>query len=169
MKNVHVIAGVAENFVIGKDGLLPWSIPEDWRYFLDQTKGGVLIMGRKAFEEMVHLGEVRSDRSFIVVSRDKSLTQQGAARVASSLDEALAAARELPGTVWICGGQRIYEEGLARADRLYVTRVHAVVQGDTYFPDWREAFTELIAERPSQDEHYRYTFQVLARRGEPAA
>ena len=78
---------------------------------------------------------------------------------------ALGAAETLPGEIYICGGQRVYEEAivLPQARRLYVTLVHARVPGDRFFPDWTTRFTREVARRESADANWRYTFLTLER------
>lgn len=159
-KPVNMIVACSENRVIGKDGGLPWSIPEDFNYFLDKTLGQISIMGRAAFEELDGLGEVTGKRTLVVVSRNKGLARPGV-HVAASVQQAINLAQELEGEIWIGGGQGVYEEALPLTDRLYLTLVHAEVEGDRYFPEWRNLFTQVVSECPSSDSNYRYTFYVL--------
>lgn len=162
MVDIRMIVACSENRVIGRDGRLPWRLPEDLRYFFTQTEGGALIVGRKVFQELDGFGKVDSARHFVVVSRDDALAQDGV-EVVRSLPEAITAAEATGRPVWICGGQRIYEEGLAWTDRLFLTLVHAHVEGDTFFPPWKDAFPEVVSARRSEDKGFRYTFMELAR------
>ena len=83
---------------------------------------------------------------------------------AASLTEALTLAQSLRGDIFLCGGQRVYEEGLAHGDVLHLTLVHTTIDdGDTFFPDWRKHFTRETARRESRDDRWRYTFLTLAR------
>lgn len=84
-------------------------------------------------------------------------------RVASSVQDALAIAQSLPGRIMICGGQRIYEETLPIADRILLTLVHAVIEGDTWFPEWRNLPWRETWKRSGADQNYRYTFSILER------
>lgn len=153
----------ALNRVIGKGGRLPWSIKEDWDYFLNNTKGGVVVLGRICWEELCAMREVKTDRQYIVVSRTKNFSGENIT-TADSLEKALERGKSMGLPIWICGGQKIYEEALPFADRLYLTLVNAEVDGDTYFPDWREQFTEIVSMRESGDANWTYTFFVLKRR-----
>lgn len=165
-KLLHVIVACAENRVIGRNGKLPWRIPEDLEFFHAETAGQICVLGRICYETWPR---VREDaRRPIVITRNRALEQPGV-HVASSLPEALAIAETLPGELYICGGQRIYEETFALAEkehrplRLHLTLVHADVPGDTFFPEWRHLDWRELARRESADANYRYTFFTLER------
>ena len=102
----------------------------------------------------------------MIVSRQRELARPGVA-VAPSLSAALEIAETLPGEIYICGGQKIYEETLAlpasRALRLYLTLLHAEIPGDRFFPDWRQQRWTEISRRESADKNFRYTFLALDR------
>ena len=190
-KLLNLIVACAENRVIGRDGKLPWRIPEDLKFFHDETAGQICVLGRVCYESWPR---VRLDGRRPVVltsrplahvcgyagngnapeanqpSRIEPRSHEGD-RVESdpiavrSLTEALAVAEELPGEVYICGGERIYAETLAlsRPMRLHLTLIHASISGDTYFPEWRNLAWREVARRESSDPNYRYTFYVLER------
>ena len=151
----------SENQIIGKDGGLPWSIPEDTAYFRNMVKGGIVIEGRRCFEES---GEGFPESDTIVLSRDPLFNPRGVL-TAVSLPLALELAQGLEGKgpIWICGGEEIYKESLPLSDKLYLTIVHAEVEGDTSFPEWRDHFPIELERRESSDENYRYTFFVLGK------
>lgn len=159
-KLLHLQVACAENRVIGRDGKLPWSIPEDLAFFHAQTAGQIVVLGRVCFETWPRVG--LDGRRPVVITRDRSLAAAGV-HVAGSLDAALAIAEALPGEVHLCGGERIYAEALAlsRPLRLHLTLVHASVPGDTYFPEWRHLPWRETARRESADANYRYTFFTL--------
>lgn len=161
-KLLHVIVACAENRVIGRNGRLPWRIPEDLQFFHDQTAGQICVLGRVCYQTWPR---VRLDgRRPIVITRDRTLAQPGVI-VASSLNDALTQAEALPGEIYICGGQRVYEETLAlqRPLRLHLTIIHAQVPGDTFFPEWRHLTWRETARREGSDANYRYTFLTLER------
>lgn len=178
-KTLHLIVACAENRVIGRDGKLPWRIPEDLKYFHDETAGQICVLGRICYETWprVHADQRRpivltsrplADlRPVAAVSAPASGVAPHPPLRARSVPEALALAETLPGGVYICGGQRIYEEtfALAAAERLplrlQLTLVHAEVPGDTYFPEWRHLRWREISRRESADANYRYTFSTL--------
>lgn len=163
---VSVIAAVARNGVIGRDGDVPWRIPSDMESFVTITMGKPLIMGRKTWESLP--GGALRGRTNIVVTRRRDYEADGAT-VVHSPAEALEAAREAAGPggeVVVAGGSAIYEALLPQADRMYLSRVEAEVEGDTRFPevDWSE--WEAIHELPvdEEDDEHPYTFRVLRRK-----
>jgi dihydrofolate reductase len=161
MRSFSLIVSCSENRVIGRDGRLPWRIAEDFEFFLRMTEGQVLVMGRVCFDSWP--GAVRDGRRPVVVtSRPLSAP---AAMAASSLEDALHLADGLAGDIFICGGQRIYEETISRpeANRLYLTLVHAAVSGDRFFPEWKSEFPREQARRDSADANWRYSFLTLGR------
>ncbi len=163
-KPLHLIAACAENRVIGRDGRLPWSIPEDMAFLHAQTRGQIVILGRICFETWP--AAAREGRRAIILTRDRSLAGENTS-VVSSLAEALTQAETLVGDVYVCGGQRIFEEAIAlpQAQYLHLTLVHAEVEGDRRFPEWRNRFTRVVSRRESADAHWRYTFLTLEREG----
>lgn len=159
-KLLHLQVACAENRVIGRDGKLPWRIPEDLKFFHDQTAGQIVVLGRVCFETWPR---VKLDgRRPVVVTRNVTLAVDGV-RAAPSLQEALDLAEDLPGDIHICGGERIYAEALAlpRPMRLHLTLVHADVPGDTFMPEWRNYRWRELDRRDSADPNYRYTFFTL--------
>ena len=161
-KPVNLIVACAENRVIGRAGSLPWRIAEDWDFFRRQTAGQIVILGRLSFLAWQSIGA--DPRHAIVVTRDTSLARPGV-QTAPTLAAALALAESLPGEIYLCGGERLYAEGirLPAAQRLYLTLVHAQPEGDRHFPDWRKAFPRVVAQRESHNAQLRYTFYVLER------
>ena len=132
---IAMIWAMAENRVIGRDNKLPWHLPNDLKYFKRLTTGKPVIMGRKTYDS---IGKPLPNRINIVITRDPNFTVEGVKAV-HSLQSALELADAeclISGAeeVIIMGGAQIYEQGLAIADRLYVTLVHAEVDGDATFP-----------------------------------
>ena len=162
MKLLHLQVACAENRVIGRGGRLPWRIPEDYRFFENQTAGQIVVLGRICFESWSRAN--LDGRRPIVVTSNPALAKDGV-RVATSLRSALEIAETLPGEIHVCGGERIYAETLAldRPLRLHLTLVHANVDGDTYFPEWRHLNWRELDRRESADANFRYTFFTLQR------
>ena len=156
---LKVIVACGRNRVMGRNGHLPWRIREDWEDLLEKTKTGTLVMGRRCFAEM---GRAVADRQVIGLSRDPEISFPGA-RKAGSLAEALSLAEGDCGDIWICGGRSIYEEALPQADRLYLTLIDAVFEGDVFFPDWSDIFTRELSRHESVGSGYRLTFLELAK------
>ena len=151
---ITLIAAMAENRVIARDGDLPWRLPKDLARFKKVTLGHAVIMGRKTMDT---LPAPLSGRHCIVMTRETGWTAPGVA-VAHSLDEALAMAREVDTgkpRIYIAGGGEIYREALPLAAELDITRVRSVIEGDTYFPAIVEAewVLESAEEHPADDRH----------------
>lgn len=161
-KSASIIVACAENRTIGRDGRLPWRIAEDWDFLRRQTAGQIVILGRVSFGAWKSL--LDAGRRAIVVTRDDTLAGERV-QVARSLGAALALAEDLPGEIYIAGGERIFAEAIARPEvtRLYLTLVHAEPAGDRHFPEWRTAFPRIVSERHGADAQYRYTFFTLER------
>ena len=161
-KLLHLIVACAANRVIGRDGKLPWRIPEDLAYFHAETAGQTCVLGRVCFETWPRA--TLDGRQPVVISRNRTLERPGV-RVADSLATALVLADSLPGEIMICGGERIYAEtlALARPMRLHLTLIHADVPGDTFMPEWRHLPWRELSRRDSADANFRYTLSVLER------
>jgi dihydrofolate reductase len=141
-----VIVAVSDNGVIGRDGDLPWRLPEDLRHFKRTTLGHAVVMGRATWES---IGFPLPKRRNIVLTRNREYVAEGA-EVAHSLEEALVLARETDPEPFVIGGATLYAEALPIATRLEITEVHRDVEGDTSFPEFdRAAFTEV--KRSSHD------------------
>lgn len=155
-----LIAAFAQNRIIGRDGRIPWDIPEEKHRFRDLTMGHVIVMGRRTYEE---IGVPLPGRETIVVSKTKNFDAPHCVTV-PSLGAALehAAGRD----VFICGGARLYQEALPLADVLYLTEIHSAYAGDTQFPQWDEKAYSCVE---SQEVHgaIPYTFVTLRRRAMP--
>jgi dihydrofolate reductase len=158
---VSLIAAVAANGVIGLGNDLPWHLPADLRRFKRLTMGHHLIMGRRTFDS---LGRPLPGRTIVVISRSPRSDSAGI-RWAGSLAEALEIAAG-DDEVFIAGGAEIYREALERADRFYLTKIHAEIEGDVIFPDFDESLWRVNDEEhhPADERHaYPFTFVVLER------
>ncbi len=162
---IALIVAVAENGVIGRDGKLPWRIPDDMKWFRERTAGRPLIMGRKTWESFPK--RPLPGRTNIVITRDASYQAEGAV-VVTSLAAALdVAAGEAPAEIMVIGGAEIYRAALPFARRIYLTSVHGEIEGDTLFPPIdRESWHEtIIGVYPSSAERaIGYSFIILDKR-----
>lgn len=162
---VSLIVAMAQNGVIGRDKTLPWRLPEDLRRFKAITMGKPILMGRKTFES---IGKPLPGRTNIVLTRDPQWRAEGVL-VVHSVDGALRAAGDSPELV-VIGGAEIYRLVMPFARRIYMTHVHADVDGDTYFPDfdpiqWVDAECTSL---PADERHaYAVTFVTLERKTKP--
>ena len=153
--SINLIVAASENNVIGKDGDLPWNLPDDLQYFKDMTKGHPIIMGRKNFES---IGRVLPGRHNIIITRQPAYTAEGCT-ITSSLEEAVNIAKQdAMEDVFIIGGGQIYAQALPIADRVYLTRVHAVIDGDVLFPELDGEWKEVSAVHHDADEKHDYAF-----------
>ena len=165
--SVSLIAAVARNNVIGRDGTIPWRIPSDLAFFKRTTLGKPIVMGRKQFQSV---GRPLPKRTNIVISRESGFQPDGVI-VISSLEAALEHAASIAGTdggdeVMVIGGGEIYAQCMPLADRLYISHVDADVEGDVYFPVidpgvWKPA--SAIEAQPSPDDQYSYRIEIYWR------
>jgi len=154
--HVSIIVALDEAGTIGRDGTLPWRLPEDLKYFRRLTLGKTVLMGRKTWES---LGKPLEGRRNWVLSRDPAFHPAGA-EVFASLDQALAAHRD--GELVVIGGAEIYRQALPLAGTLHLTRVHARVEGDTRFPEWPvEQFRQTAKVDHPADERHAHAFSFI--------
>jgi dihydrofolate reductase len=154
---ISIIAALAANGVIGRNNQIPWRLSADLKRFKALTMGHHLIVGRKTFES---IGRVLPGRKMVVITRDTSYSAEGIS-VAHSLEEALRVAHE-DDHAFIGGGSEIYAQALHLADRLYLTRVHAEVDGDAVFPEFDEVTWSLVdTEHFENDDKNEFPFSFL--------
>ncbi|RXK56605.1 dihydrofolate reductase [Oleiharenicola lentus] len=181
---IELIVACSENRIIGRAGRLPFDIPEDKKWFHDQTANQTVVLGRICFEtwprvmrdgrhpvvissQPAHIQKITAQKAASAPGADSNLqaarVPAGEPSIAANVSDALALAQKLPGRIMVCGGQRIYEETLPLADRILLTLVHAQVEGDTWFPEWRHIAWRESWKREGADTNYRYTFSILER------
>ena len=162
--NIALVVAASENNVIGKNNQLLWRLPNDMKFFKNTTWGMPVIMGRKTFDS---LGKPLAGRTNIVITRQENWQAPGT-QIVKTLEDALAAAADTDAKeAFVIGGGEIYKLALPLAQRIYLTRVHTTVEGDTYFPVIDEKDWELLSrlDFPADDKHaYSYSFLVLQRR-----
>ncbi|MCB0650102.1 MAG: dihydrofolate reductase [Saprospiraceae bacterium] len=162
---VSAIVAVAENGVIGRDNDIPWRLSNDLKYFKRTTLDHHIIMGRNNF---LSIGRPLPQRTNIIITRNLFYAVDGCL-IAHSVEEALGIAFENgEEDAFIIGGAMIYELSMPYWDRLYLTRVHAEVEGDVFFPKLDMDEWELVSsENHHADEknEYDYTFLVYERKG----
>jgi dihydrofolate reductase len=166
---LSLIAAASENNVIGKDGGLPWHLPAEMRYLRETTRGKPAIMGRKTYESILKIGRAPlPGRHNIIVSRQPGMRYEGA-DVVASVEEAVEMARQdAVEEAFVWGGEQIYSAALPLADRIYLTRVHTVIEdGEACFPEfdlmeWEEIRKE---DYPANAENpIAYTIHVFQRK-----
>lgn len=158
---VSVIVAASANNVIGVDGGLPWRLPEDLRRFKELTMGKPMIMGRLTYES---IGKALPGRRSIILTRQVDY-QAKDCDVVTSVDAAIAAAGDAA-ELMVIGGGKVYEQLLPMSDRVYLTRVHTAIDGDTFFPEldpieWRSISKEEFP--ATADRQYGFTVETLER------
>ena len=161
---VSLVVAAAKNNVIGRDGELPWHLPDDLRHFKRLTTGKPIIMGRRTFES---IGRPLPDRHNIVMTRDPDYAAAGC-DVVTSVSDALKLAGD-DTEVMVIGGGQVYRDFLPRADRIYLTRVQAEIDGDTYFPEIDASEWQLVSsEHHDADDKHAYAFEMMVFERRPA-
>ncbi|SFC49369.1 dihydrofolate reductase [Parapedobacter composti] len=160
-----IIVAAAENNAIGKDNRLLWHLPNDLKFFKQTTTGHSVIMGRKTYESM---GRPLPNRRNIIITRQPDYHVEGG-EVVHSLDAAfeLCAGED---EAFVIGGGEIYRQALPLVNRIYLTRVHTRVDGDSYFPEFSGNGWTLVgaAYHVADARHaYGYTFEVYERKQQP--
>ena len=161
---VGLIVACARNGVIGRDGDLPWRLPDDMRHFMRTTRGHAVVMGRRTYES---LPEPLEDRVTIVVSTRFTPPPEAEDRVlvARDFDSAIVLGRRETGrlgrgVLWIAGGERVYREAMPHADLIVRTLVDADISGDTRFPEMDDSWALDRREAHEPDDRHRYGFTI---------
>jgi dihydrofolate reductase len=167
-KRLSIIAAVAANGVIGRGNGLPWHLAGDLKWFKALTLGHHMIMGRRTFDSV---GKPLPGRTTVVITRDATYQPPAGVVVVATIDDAIgvAAHDEEP---FICGGGEIYRQTLHRATRMYITQVHADIEGDTTFPEFDDVNEWKLVDREDfeADAKNDYAFSFLTYdRAAPAA
>ncbi len=161
---VSLIVAMTDNGVIGHGGDMPWHLASDLRRFKMLTMGHHMVMGRKTFES---IGRLLPGRTTVILSRNPDLHVPGAI-VVNDLRAALKLAKQDP-EVFVTGGGEIYRLALPLAGRMYITRVHTTIEGDTWFPaiDWsRWQLTGSEQGHADAQNDFDFTFEIHDRLGQ---
>jgi dihydrofolate reductase len=160
---VSVIAAVARGGVIGRDGGIPWRLPEDMGRFRELTVGHAVVMGRRTWESLPDRFRPLPGRTNVVVTRNRDWSARGAHR-AGSVEEALDLLDSEP-QVFVIGGGEIYTAALPFVDELLLTELDADIAGDTTFPSWdREEFEEIERDERVAEDGTPFAFVRYVRR-----
>lgn len=149
---INIIAAVSSNGIIGASGRIPWDIPADMAHFKELTTGGAVIMGRYTYES---IGRPLPERFNIVVSRKSSYSGDELATV-PDIELAIKLAKKERSEIFLCGGERIYSEGIRYAQRLYLTLLDDEYCGDAYFPEFDHS--EFRLTKIQRDNENKLTF-----------
>lgn len=155
---ISLIVAMDQHRLIGKDNQLPWHIPQDLAYFKKVTMNHKIIMGRKTFES---IGRPLPGRENIILTRDKTYTQEGCT-ILHSIDEIIGMSTHSDEELFVIGGAEIFKEILPVSDRLYITKIDHVFEGDTYFPNINETeWKKVSVEKGIKDEKNPYDYQFV--------
>lgn len=157
---LSIIVALSTNNVIGRGNRLPWHMPADLKHFKALTMGHHLLMGRKTFLEV---GKPLPGRINVVITRDPHFVPEGVA-ISRSIDEAInkaEAAGDLE--IFLAGGGEIFRQTIHRANRMYLTRIHTDIEGDTFFPEFDDVneWKLIDAEHFEADEKNLYPYSFL--------
>ena len=165
MLRVHLIFARAANGVIGRDGTLPWHLPEDMAHFKRTTAGCPVIMGRKTWDSLPPKFRPLPRRTNVVVTRQENWSETGA-QPARSLAEALSFCEQLvpaASDVWVIGGAQIYVQALPLADTAVITEINTPFEGDAFAPTFGPEWTETARESHVAANGLPYSFVTLER------
>ena len=162
---ISLVVAASENNVIGKNNQLLWHLPKDMKFFKNVTWAMPVVMGRKTFESMG--SKPLSGRKNIVITRQPGW-KAGGVSVVNSVDAAIALASELNyKEIFVIGGGEIYMIAFQKANKIYMTRVHADLEGDTYFPvieknDW--TLVSNVDNAADEKHDYAFSFQLWGKK-----
>ena len=156
---ISLIVAMDKNRLIGANNRLPWRLPDDMKWFVEQTMGKPVVMGRKTYDSIPPKFKPLNGRKNIIITRNPTYQAEGCA-VVYSLEEAIQAAGDVPEII-IGGGTQIYKLSLPLANRIYLTQVDGEFEGDAYFPNlemgqWRETYTEVHAADKRHSHAFRW-------------
>lgn len=162
--NISLIVAASKNNAIGKNNQLLWHLPNDMKFFKQTTWALPIVMGRKTFESFG--GKALNGRLNIVITNQKDYKAVGAVIVNSIQDAIFVAQQHQYKEIMIIGGGEIYKQALPNANKVYLTRVDTIIDGDTFFEmnedDWQLSFAE---KKATDEKHpYNYTFETWIRK-----
>lgn len=155
-RSISLVVAMDAGGLIGRDGRLPWRLPEDLKHFKRTTLGHTVLMGRKTWDSLL---KPLPERDNWVLTRDAAFDAPGC-RVFHHLDDALA----VPGSgeLMVIGGAELYAQTLLLARRMYLTEVHARLAGDAWFPPWdRSQWREVARTDHAADEQHAHAFSIV--------
>ncbi|MET1254896.1 type 3 dihydrofolate reductase [Aliikangiella maris] len=154
---ISLVAAMANNRVIGKDNQMPWHLPADLKHFKNTTMHKPIIMGRKTFES---IGKALPGRQNIVITRQTDYIAENCTLV-GSLEAAIKCVQSVE-EIMIIGGGNLYAQALPMANRLYLTLIDLVVDGDTQFPAYEHLDLTVIQQQSfTADEKNPYDYQFI--------
>ena len=159
---ITLIAAAAENNALGKNNDLIWHLPDDFKRFKAITSGHYIIMGRKTFESFP---KPLPNRTHVIITRQKNYNPENCI-VVTSLEKAIEICPK-DEDVFVIGGGEIYQQSIAIADKIELTRVHSTFEADTFFPEIDTTIWELVQEEfhPKDEKHlFNFSFQTYLKK-----
>lgn len=160
---ISLVVAAANNNAIGKEGKMPWHLPNDLKHFKNITWGMPVVMGRKTFES---LGKPLPGRKNIVITRQKEWEADGSVKAANIKDALFIAQQADANEIMVIGGGEIFKALLSRAEKIYMTRVEAAPEADTFFPEIDPEKWHLMSQQNYEADEknaYNYSFQTWER------
>jgi dihydrofolate reductase len=159
---VSLIAALSKNRTIGKHNTLPWSLPDDSRYFMQTTRGHYVLLGRRNYDSLPEKYKPLPNRVNVVITRQTALDAPGCL-VVDSMEKAFETARSGGETeAFVIGGAEIYKLALPTANKLYLTEIDGVVEGDIFFPEFnRSEWREVSRVHHPDDERHVFAFDFV--------
>lgn len=159
---VSAIAAVSKNGVIGRNNDLPWKLPDDMRFFMETTKGHHVVMGRKNYDSLKGKFKPLPERTNVIITRQKDFKAPGCF-VVHEISESLEIARKNgEQECFIIGGAEIYALAMPFTNRLYLTEIDAIVEGDTFFPSVdRSEWKETARKHHAADDRHAFAFDFV--------
>lgn len=159
MAEIIIIAALAKNNVIGKDGRIPWHIRDDFQHFKELTMGYPVIMGRKTYESLPETARPLPGRENIVITANQDYIPENGVVLKYSLEDALGYCKEKE-KAYIIGGAGVYAQGMRYADKLELTFIDKEYDGDTFFPEIDYSIWDLI----NKEDHEGFSFNTFVRK-----
>jgi dihydrofolate reductase len=159
---ISLIAALSKNRVIGRNNDLPWKLPDDMKYFMETTTGSSVIMGRKNYDSLPPKFKPLPKRTNIVVTRQKNFKAPGCQVVHSFYDAVIVAKQTGDQEVFNIGGADLFKLGMNVTNRMYLTEIDAVVDGDVFFPEFdKSAWKETSRRHHPADERHVFAFDFV--------
>lgn len=159
---ISTIAAMSSNRVIGRDNDLPWHLPDDFKFFQQTTKGHHIIMGRKNWESLPPKFQPLPNRTNLVITRQSGYVAEGATIIQTLEEGQSIAAKNGEDELFIIGGGEIYRMGLSISNRIYLTEIDGVFDGEVTFPEFSDSsWKEVSRKHHPADERHQYAFDFV--------
>lgn len=159
---ISLIAALTQNNVIGRNNDLPWSLPDDMKFFMKTTTGHHVIMGRKNYDSLPKKFKPLPNRTNIVITRQRDFKAEGC-HVFNTIEAGIELARQHhEQEVFIIGGAEIYHQALPVTQRIYLTEIKTTLEGDTFFPVVKQSEWKEISREPHlADQRHAFAFDFV--------